>query len=310
MSHRWKTHPERGSVLLMRLITWLALTLGRPVGRALLYPICAYFMVFSLGGRRASRQYLERVLGRPASLAEVFRHHYYFAATLLDRAFILGGQDEDFAVRSHGLEVMYRAIESGKGAILLGAHLGSFDLTRSLGEKRRGLIVNMMMFEENARKINQVIDSLGGKQRMRVIPIGSVDALIHAKERLDRGEMIGILGDRVLFDDKVVRAQFFGKEALFPAGPFLIASALRVPVIIFTCLYQGGNRYEEHFELLADEIVLDRKNRSADLQRWASLYAARLEHYCQLGPYNWFNFFDFWETVPPNKVPPAVQNPA
>lgn len=310
MSRMWQKHPERGSVFTMKLITWLSLTLGRPLGRLLLYPICAYFVIFARAGRRASRAYLSRVLDRPATLADVYRHHYYFASTLLDRAFLLAGRDEKFEVRSHGLEVMYRVIESGRGAILLGAHLGSFDLTRTLGEKRRGLVVNMMMFEENARKVNKVIDSLGGKQRMRVIPIGSVDALIQAKERLDQGQMIGILGDRVMFDDKVMRAKFLGKDAAFPAGPFLVAAALRVPVIIFSCLYRGGNRYDEYFELLADEVVLDRKTRAADLQVWVERYAARLEHYCRLAPYNWFNFFDFWGSQPPAELPPAVQDPA
>jgi len=77
-----------------------------------------------------------------------------------------------------------------------------------------------------------------------------------------------------------------------------------VPVVMFFCLYMGGNRYKEHFELFADEVTLNRGTREADLERWVRRYAERLEHYCRLAPYNWFNFYDFWHPVssPSNPV--------
>jgi predicted LPLAT superfamily acyltransferase len=131
---------------------------------------------------------------------------------------------------------------------------------------------------------------------MKVIPIGTVDSLIRAKDRLDQGEWVGILGDRVVANDRLVRVPFLGSEATFPAGPFLVASALKVPVVLFTCLYLGGNRYREYFELFAEEIVIDRRHRDADLEKWVRRYAERLEYYCRLAPYNWFNFYDFWGT--------------
>jgi predicted LPLAT superfamily acyltransferase len=97
---------------------------------------------------------------------------------------------------------------------------------------------------------------------------------------------------------------------VFPAGPILLANALKIPVVLFFGLYKGGNRYEEHFELFADEIHLSRASRPAELQAWVTQYAARLEHYCRLAPYNWFNFFDFWGSPPEESVPPQVRSPA
>jgi len=294
MSGHWARQRERGSVFAMKLITWIAFSFGRRVSRALLYPICLYFMLFARAGVRASRQYLGRVFGRPATWHEVFQHHFVFAAVLLDRAFMLAGRPQQLDVDVQNRELVYRLADNEQGSLLLGAHLGSFDVTRDTGRRRRRVVVNMMMYEENAQKLNAVIASFGGHSRMKVIPIGTVDSLIRAKDRLDQGEWVGILGDRVVANDRLIRVPFLGSEAAFPAGPFLVASALKVPVVLFACLYLGGNQYKEHFELFADELVLDRHNREADLEKWVRRYAERLEYFCRLAPYNWFNFYDFW----------------
>lgn len=310
MSRAWQTQRERGSVFSLKLISWVSLTLGRPTGRLLLYPICVYFIIFSRGGRRASHQYLQRVFGRPASLLEVFRHHYAFASTLLDRAFLLAGHYKLFHLKKFGLDVIVPLIQAKRGILLLGAHVGSFDLVRSFGETSFGAVVNMMMYEDNARMVNEVIASLGGKERMRIIPIGGIDALLRAKECAERGEIIGMLADRIGASDRVVRAPFLGGSALFPAGPILLANALKIPVVLFFGLYKGGNYYEEHFELFAGEINLNRATRQEELQAWVTRYAGRLEHYCRLAPYNWFNFFDFWGQEPEAPTLPEARTPA
>ncbi len=294
MSGHWSTQSERGSVFAMKLITWIGFTFGRRASRVLLYPVCLYFVLFARAGVRASCQYLGRVFGRPATWREVFQHHFVFASVLLDRTFMLAGRQQNLDVDVQNRELVYRLADKDQGCLLLGAHLGSFDVTRDIGYHRRRVVVNMMMYEENARKLNAVIASFGGHSRMKVIPIGAVDSLIRAKDRLDQGEWVGILGDRVVANDRLIRVPFLGSEATFPAGPFLVAGALKVPVVLFTCLYLGGNRYKEYFELFAEEIVLDRRTREADLEKWVRRYAERLEHFCRLAPYNWFNFYDFW----------------
>ena len=75
----------------------------------------------------------------------------------------------------------------------------------------------------------------------------------------------------------------------------LLASVLRAPVILFYGIYRGGNRYDIYFELFADQVTVDRNNRSADIQRWTQGYVDRLEHYARQAPYNWFNFYNFWD---------------
>jgi len=291
----------------MKLLMAFAQLFGRGASRLLLYPICLYFLLFARSAGRASRQYLSRVLDRPVTWRDVFRHFFTFASVLLDRAFLLAGHDPRLDIGSENCELVYGMADRGQGCLLLGAHLGSFDVTRQVGYNRRQVVVNMMMYEENARKVNTVIESLGGRARMKVIPIGVFDSLIRAKDRLDHGEWVGILGDRAVDSDRLVRVPFLGQTAAFPAGPFLMASALKVPVVLFSCLHLGGNRYKEHFELFAEELTLDRHHRDADLEKWVRRYAERLEYYCRQAPYNWFHFFDFWKSHPISR-PAAAQS--
>lgn len=298
MNSSWATQRERGSVFSMKLIVRFTALFGRRATHVLLYPVCLYFMLFVRRSTQASRQYLGRLYGRPATWREVFRHYFCFAVTLLDRGLLLAGLPHRLEVGSQNSDAVRRLAEARRGCLLLGAHLGSFDVARMLGEGHRHAEIHMMMYEENAQKLNAAIAGLGGKNRMKVIPIGAVDSLIRVKDRLDHGEWVGILGDRVVSNDRLIRVPFLGAEAAFPAAPFLAASALKAPVVLFACLYLGANRYKEYFELFADEIVLSRANRAADLEHWVRRYAARLEYYCRLAPYNWFNFYDFWGTPP------------
>jgi predicted LPLAT superfamily acyltransferase len=224
----------------------------------------------------------------------VFRHHLYFATTLLDRVYLYSGQHDKFEIVCHDTEILHEIFTSGRGALMLGAHLGSFEFMRaSAAHRMYGFTSNMMMYEDNARKIATVLEGLDKHKARRIIPIGRVDALLIAKERLDRGELVGILGDRAVSKDQLVWVPFLGQPAPFPAGPFLAAAALQTPVILFCCLYGGGNRYELHFERLAERMTITRRQ-PAELEAWVRRYAARLEHYCRLSPYNWFNFYDFW----------------
>lgn len=301
----WLNRRERGTVFTLKLIAWLARTLGRRTARLLLYPVCAYYLIVARAAARASREYLDPVLGRRAGWRDVFRHFHCFAATLLDRVFLFSGRHDIFRVTRHGEATIRGILQRGHGCLLLSAHLGSFEHARLYALNAHRLSVNMMMYEENARKIRTVIESLGARRHMKIIPIGNVDTLLRAKECLERGELVGILGDRAVASDRLVRAPFLGREAAFPAGPFLAASILKVPVVLFFCLYRGGNHYEEYYELLAESVELDRR-KPADLEKWVRRYAERLEHYCRLAPYNWFNFYDFWSEPLPVAAPPSV----
>lgn len=295
MTARWLDQPERGSGLLLRVIVWLALAAGRPLARALLYPICAYFIAVSPRARAASRRYLRLALARPVRPADLFRHFHCFAATILDRVFFLTGRFDRYRIEIAGAEALWQQLDRGRGCILLGAHLGSFEVVRALGILRAGLPVKILMHVGNARRINAVLDRLNPEVASTIIPLGGPEALLRVKECLEAGGIVGILGDRIVKGDKLVRTTLLGRPALLPAGPLLLAGILKVPVVLFFGLYRGDRRYEIRFEAFADQVPLGRRAGPAEWEHWVGRYAARLEHHCRSAPFNWFNFYDFWE---------------
>ena len=290
----WTVRPERGTVSLIKFIVWVALRLGRPTARLLLYPICTYFLVFSQKPRRASRQYLHRALGRRPGLADLFRHYFSFAACILDRVFLLNGHTDLFDVRVHGEELVRDILQSGSGCLLIGAHFGSFEVARALGRRQPNLRVSLLMYEENARKIRQVLSAINPDLATDVIALGQVDSMMALRSRLERGHFVGMLGDRSLEDEDQVRVTFLGSPAGFPVGPFRMAALLKCPSVLMFGIYRGGRRYDVHFELLLDGKI-DSGGCSQDIETAMRLYVARLEHHCRAAPFNWFNFYDFWK---------------
>jgi predicted LPLAT superfamily acyltransferase len=290
----WRTRPERSNVFAIRFIVWVALRLGRRAARVLLYPICGYFLVFSPRMRAASAKYLRKVLGREPGLADIFRHCHAFASTVLDRVFLLGSRFGMLDVRLHGLEVVQAMVARGQGCILLGAHLGSFEIIRALGREKFGPPACMVMYEENARKLNSVLYAINPELAQQVIELGRPDSMLRVREALLRGEFAGILADRVIEGEGSARYEFLGEPAKFPTGPLRMARMLKAPVMLMVGLYGGGNRYDVYFENLADMSALDTARRDAVTEQAMHAYVARIEHYCRVAPYNWFNFFDFW----------------
>jgi predicted LPLAT superfamily acyltransferase len=289
----WVERPERSNALALRFMVWVAMAMGRPAARLLLYPICLYFLAFSSLARRASREYLGRVLGRRAGLRDAWLHYHCFASVLLDRVFLLKDQDSRFDVRVHGAEIIQEMLAAGEGCVLLGAHLGSFEITRSAG-RTRGQKISMLMYEDNARKVGAAIRAINPLLHMDVIPLGRLDAMLKVEAALERGEVVGMLADRTLSDADTVRCEFLGAPARFPTGPIRIAIMLNRPVALVFGLYRGGNRYDIHVERFTEPGEARGRERGAAVDLLLRRYAGRLEHYCRLAPYNWFNFYDFW----------------
>ena len=301
MNPAWLEQRERGSIIGVRLIVGIAFFLGRRTARLILYPVCVYFLLFSVRSRRSSRKYLSRALGRRPRFADLFRHYFTFATVALDRFFLLRDRYDLFQIRIHGEEVLQQTLDRGQGCLLLGAHLGSFEILRTVGTAHH-LDVRMVMYEDNARMINAVAKAVNPALPDRIITLGRFDSMFKVHERLQHNAWIGILGDRTLQDGEQLQARFLGEAALFPAAPYRMALMLKRPILFMTGLYRGGNRYELHLEKLFDPVGVSRTGRTAAVEEALHRYAERLEHYCREAPYNWFNFYDFWDAGMPQRA--------
>jgi predicted LPLAT superfamily acyltransferase len=294
----WTRRPERSNMAMLRLMTWLSLRLGRRASRPILALVSLYFLLFAADARRASHAYLARALGRRPGLAEQFRHFHSFATTVHDRVYLLNDRFDLFDIELEGETLFDEVLAAGRGVFLMGAHLGSFELARAVGRGRRGLRVAMVMYEENARKINAALQAINPAAGQDIIPLGKLDSMLQVRDRLDEGAAIGVLADRTLDDEAVLTTPFLGADAAFPLGPMRLAAMLKRPVLFMAGLHLGGNRYAIRFERIADFTEAGPQQRDAAVKAAVAAYAACLERHCRARPYNWFNFFDFWPARP------------
>jgi predicted LPLAT superfamily acyltransferase len=290
----WVRHRERGSLWLLKIMAFLSLRMGRRFSRLILHGIAAYFFLFGPSARRHSRRYLRLALGREPTARDRYLQILSFATTIHDRAYLINGRFDEFKVTLEGEGLLLDLARSGRGALMMGAHIGSFEVLHSLTRRQAGLRVAMAMYEENARKISGILAAINPGWVPDIVSLGHIDAMLIIAERLAQGAYIGVLADRTLGDAAAQEVVFLGERAYLPTGPMRAAALLRCPVFFMVGLYRGGNHYHVAFKQLADFSVPAVGSRDLAVRAAIERYAAVLEHYCRSDPYNWFNFFDFW----------------
>ncbi|HZH44049.1 MAG TPA: acyltransferase [Lysobacter sp.] len=296
MTANWKARPEGGGWFAIWLIRSIGRYGGRGVARLLLYPITLYFLCRRGPERRASRAYLSRALGRPATLWDVARHIHTFASTILDRVFLLGERLKRFRVEVHGVEALHGQIDRGHGVLLFGSHLGSFEVLRVLARERPDVQLRVVYDLHHNPAMTQLLNALNPEVAATAIDAGQPgpSLMLAIQAAVAQGALVALLVDRVPPGEPYELVDFLGAPAPLPTAPWLIAAVLGVPVVLAFGLYRGGNRYELHFETFTDGLRVARSERKAVLAALIRGYAARLEHFARSAPYNWFNFYDFW----------------
>jgi predicted LPLAT superfamily acyltransferase len=298
MSAQWSERREAGGRFAIWLIRAASLYAGRSFARAALYPITLYFYFRRTRERRDSREFLTLALGRPVRAWDILKHIHSYAATILDRAFLLRDKNLDrFDLRIEGLDALKAEMARGRGVLLLGSHFGSFEVLRALTVHEPAVKLRVVMDLKQTRALNELLHALNPGIASNVIDAG-VDPgalALSLHEAAQQGALIGLLADRARAQEPTAPVEFFGRTAQLPTAAYQIASMLDLPVVLSFGVYRGGNRYDLHFETLSQSIKIPRADRAAQLQVWAQRFATRLEHYTRQYPYNWFNFYDFWD---------------
>jgi len=270
----------------------LSLRFGRRRTRPLLHLIACYFFLFAPAARRNSLRYLSRALGRPARAADWYRLLLTFGTTIHDRIFLLNDHWQEFSFDIEGEALLEH--QQSQGALLLGAHLGSFEAIRAVGRRRPALRIAMAMYPDNARKMAAMLTAIAPDADIDLIALGRADALLQIRDRFEAGALVGMLGDRSVAEEAGHAVDFLGATAHLPLAPLRAAAALRRPVIFMLGLHAGDNRYEIVFEPLADFSAVEAGQRDVAVRAALLRYTQLLEQYCRRYPYNWFNFHDFW----------------
>lgn len=299
----WAAKGEWSLVWGMRVLLRVYLLFGRTVLQWFLYPVVSYYWLANKSGREASQAYLRRIAKlSPVSnisgnLWDSYRHFISFANAITDKLAAWSGALSLADVEYRGREVLLAQIMTGKGAILLGSHLGNLEVCRMIADLDGASRINVLVHTKHAEKFNKLLRKTNENSGLNLIQVTEISAAtaMLLSDKIDNGELIIITADRtpVSQNSRISRAEFLGAEALFPQGPFILASLLKCPVYTLFCLKQQGKQviYFEHF---SDGLTFPRKTREQAMQQTIQRYAKRLEHYCLTEPLQWFNFFDFW----------------
>lgn len=286
---------------------WLLYQLYRRLGRwpflVCLYPVVACHWLARPMARRASLQYLQRLQQahglwpRMPQWWHSLKHFRVFAQVILDKLLAVTQGYPTGNVRFEGQQSVLYTLAQGQGAILVTAHMGCMELCQALARQCSGLRLTVLVHTRHAERFNRLLRRMapdGGVQLMQVSDFNMATAMLLA-ERVARGEFIAIAGDRVpVHGGQTTRARFLGHEAAFPCGPYVLAALLRCPLYFMGCVREGRG-YVVDFKQLADRVELPRASRAQALAAYARRYAQQLERLVCKSPYDWFNFFPFWE---------------
>ncbi len=298
----WDKQGERGSLGWIRFIVWGIRALGYRGLHLVVAPTALYFTLFGGTARQASLDYLTRLRAvtgdpRPPGWLDVYRHVHDFAECILDRLSLWSGSIDEFAFELEGVEHLEKALADGRGAFLVGAHVGSFDMLRGIALDN-DIPVNVIMYSANAEKINDAFETLDPGSKVRLIHAdpNSTSIGFEVGACLSRGEFVATLADRVPSenDERVRRARFLGHETALPEGPFLLPLVLGVPCVLVVAIRTGPRAYRVHIEPIGDGERVPRAEREPELVRRVGVFVDHLERFCRAHPTQWFNFYDFW----------------
>ena len=235
-------------------------------------------------------------LGLTSPFLHYFGHFYNFGMALIDRYTFLLQEKSPFKFTSHNEELIVEQAKKGQGVILLGAHMGNWELAGNLLKKRIDVPVHILMFDAESEEVKRAVRQATEKRNVNVIYVvpDAPDAMVEVVNALRRGEIVCMHGDRITGNQRSEKIQFLGKSARFPCGPFAIAALTGAPVIPFFAIKTGM----QHYSFTAfDPIRIDnrdRKERENQIRDGVKQYASVLEKMTRTHPYQWYNFFDFW----------------
>jgi predicted LPLAT superfamily acyltransferase len=285
---------SKGNKLGYKIFVYVVRTFGVLPGYLLLRLVSCYYFLFSWSSSQHIYDYFRRRLGYSAfkSIISIYRNYFVFGQTLLDKIIVMAGIDNKFTYDFDGEENLRHIVSSGKGGILLSAHVGNWEAAGHL-LKRLNARINIVMFDAEHEKIKSYLDEVTGGKNFNVIVIKDDLSHVYAiGEALVRNEMICLHADRFLEGNKTLTKKFLGDDAQFPAGPFLLAAGFNVPVSVVFAFKESST----HYHFFGSELKQRTLNQSKEdfKNSLVGFFVGELEQKIRRYPIQWFNYYNFW----------------
>jgi predicted LPLAT superfamily acyltransferase len=315
-ARHWASLNENTFVFGIRILFWVYRVSGRLAFRLCLYPVVLYYRVTNAQAAQASKDYLQQLqmthntFGRDVGWTDSMRHFMAFADTILDKLLAVTGAIDPEAVRvdGEGEQMLKAQLATGRGAVIVTGHVGCVELCRLSGGRHKGVRLNVLVHTQHAERFNRVLQSLNPHNEIHLIQVTEVNpaTAIMLSERVERGEIVAMAGDRVPVvsgaqrqAQATVPVMFLGREAQLPIGPYVLASLFKCPLFAIACVKErdanGKQSYVLRVDRLAESVTVSRKNRTEAFAVQAQSFAKWMESVLARSPLSWFNFFPFWQ---------------
>ena len=288
----------------IRLLFLVYKILGRLPVLIILYPVILWFYIANKVARTSSLDYLTRLYlysnktsPKPTPI-NVFRHLYTFGECILDKLIIWSGRLEDLDYNLDGLEGFDALVGKSLGAVVVVSHLGNLDFCRAIARRYPDLSLTVLVHTTHAVKFNQLLKSINPESSLNIIQVSNFsmhDAMV-LSEKIQDGGLIAIAGDRVpLLWGNTIPVNFLGSMAPLPLGPYILAKTLKSPLFSLTSI-KVNDRYQLNCKKISDWDKGDRVS-STEIANAAQSFANVLEQGCLQSPFQWFNFYPFWQSI-------------
>ncbi len=291
MAGEWEGK-SKGTVLGYKIFIFLIRKLGVRAAYGLLYFVAFYYFLFAGKSNRSIYYYFRKRLDYswPKSIISIYKSYFVFGKTIIDKAAISSGLKDRFTHECDGVENIIDLLDKRQGGIMISAHVGNFEIAEYFFQDidTRSQI-SLVTTDAEHRNIKEYMEKVTMRSNIKFILVKEdMSHIFEINNALGKGELVCFTGDRYMKGQKVMTETLLGKKANFPAGPFLLASRLGVPVL-FVYVMKETNK---HYHLYARRAEV--KNR--DAQGLLKKYTQSVEWMLKKYPLQWFNYFDFWET--------------
>lgn len=318
----WAIKQEKGSMQGMKIMLACYKFLGKRWAYILLYPVILFFFISAKQARQESQRFLQRAWASrqtqelPPNLLTTYRHLLSFGRAMVDRFGVWSNDMQHSELHIHNEDSVDRILglkedNEGKpkrGCVFFTSHLGNVDIMRGLLQRYPNLKLTVLLFAENAVKINALMKDVSGSSALNIISVAQITpaTAMMLNDRIEAGECVAIAVDRTQPEHpnmpvnsvpNCLEGEFLGMPAVFPTGPFILASLLDCAVYTLFCIHDEG-RYHLHLRHFSEKIDLPRRKRGALLPALVQQYADELTYFAQKYPLQWFNFFNFWQESP------------
>jgi predicted LPLAT superfamily acyltransferase len=299
---KWANIQERGSLIGLYILAQCYRFLGRRACLALAAPVVSYFYFTGKKQRQASAEFLARVfiaknLAKSPTISDGLKHFMSFSAMVLDKFAAWTGNMDLSQIEPQSLQNFRNVLSSGKGGVLLVSHLGNMEFCRAVSDSQQKQRVHVLLHSKNSQHYHRLLKTFNSQSELNILEVSQLDpgTMIYLKDRVAAGDWVVIAADRIPVapSNRIVAVPFLGKKAPFSQGPYILAALLQCQVYTVLAIREKAI-LTIHLDLFASQITLNKQNREASLKQWAEQYAQHLAYYCLRYPYQWFNFFDFW----------------